>query len=107
MNTLDQMKEYLQQNGWYQGGYYQRDLEGKAAVCLLGAYHCVTETDTSSFRAQETEVIAEVIAEQFPERILTKDLFDVITTFNDSWETTFEDVEVVLDKAAVRLDDAV
>lgn len=49
---------------------------------------------------QAKDLLMEVIREQFPERL--KRFSENIPTFNDHPDTTFEDVRLVIEKAAIK-----
>jgi hypothetical protein len=114
MSVISGMIEHIKKVGWYQGGYWDRGgslelaLERTMPCCLLGAYHSVTETDTTEWMSAETAAIAGVIMEQYLDRLEKRDFrdaFEVISRFNDHDETSLEDVMLVLEKAQVSTHD--
>lgn len=100
MNPYRAVAERLQTKGWHKGsagGY-------AGPNCLVGAAYCIG-ADLSVVRHAYFFVgLDETIREQFPERIRIQ---ESIAAFNDHEETTFEDVMLVLEKAAIRVEERV
>lgn len=67
--------------------------------CILGSLYYVTSGDKDSMNPERTEkdqnAIRKIIREHFPER------YSFIPGFNDHPKTQWEDVEMVMEKAAV------
>lgn len=81
--------ELLRRDGWYKG-----PAMGKAKCTAVACYMAGAQRDFAVVRA--------VVMEQFPDRGNGS-----IVDFNDHPDTTFEDIELVLTKAAIRRDEAV
>ena len=87
---------------------------GGTRHCLLGAMYGIDATNNGvdewdvDFAAPEVRVLAEVIAEQYPERMcygfcdVEDDASLIVVSFNDHRDTSFADVDRVLDKAVVK-----
>jgi hypothetical protein len=106
--------QVLQEKGWNQGHLRK----GNDTVCLIGAvltaadaplvYDTLHQGSELFDPAALTALTAcvDVIREQFPHSTSSTDLVDTAWIFNDQSNRTQADVELVLDKAAVRLDEA-
>jgi galactitol-specific phosphotransferase system IIB component len=87
----------LSRRGWVKG--YIEDAQGR--VCLLGALsHCSGGIGAST-------IVEKVIVEQYPERYDAAVYMNHVARFNDHPDTTLEDVVMVMEKAALRLDEQV
>ncbi len=78
--------------------------------CLVGAVSNATLKTMNPYeeanRSPIAPIVASVIQGQFPERYSGgDDLAHVLYRFNDSRDTTFDDVRVVLEKAAIQVDE--
>ena len=96
----------LRKNGWFKGSiYWHAPLHsGSNNHCLITALGAVHST------VKEFEVVADVCRTQYPDRIhrMTNDIAGcVMISVNNHPETTFDDVERILEKAAIALDEAV
>lgn len=105
MNTIDRMLDHLRTNGWTQGKYERPS----GACCILGAHIAVT--GSQKLGSAVTNEIGKVFYEQFPERamytVAAGAEYACVPDLNDHPDTTFDDVEMVLEKASLRLDEAV
>lgn len=91
-------------NKWMKGDLFD-DNEG---VCLLGAAQFV-ETGAHEIGFGSLETVAplrSVILEQFADRVQNMDLWAPLPHFNDHEDTTWADVELVLDKASLRWEES-
>jgi hypothetical protein len=79
-------------NGWYEESY-----------CMLGSLGFTGFSQAQYDR--DVDTIAEVIREQFPERVMTTDSAHLVAHFNDMDSTTWTDVEKVMEKAAIKRDE--
>lgn len=102
--TLD----YLASRGWHKGGFEAAD----GGMCMLGAnrwVHCGTTSilhpGLEDATRTDTEAMMAVIVEQFPDRIRSNSSIYQVADFNNHKDTTFEDVQRVLEKAAIRTDE--
>jgi hypothetical protein len=93
MNTMNKALNLLRTCGWTKGNFYALD----GSYCVLGALSCVAVT------SEEVRVLQAVIKEQFPDR----GIHPGISFFNDAPETTFAEVEMVLEKASMQLEESV
>lgn len=90
--------------------------KGSRANCALKAMGFTYEYDSGfvgvdfyEARADpEVQVLASVIGEHYPDRV-NEQLFpdSVVWLFNDHADTTVDEVRMVLEKAAIRYDEAV
>jgi hypothetical protein len=108
--------EVLAERGWNQGGL----VGAGGRVCALGALsiacygnpHLDTEGMTHSARTSAHQAMgeawlqaADVVKEQFPERVVGVGTDLPLARFNDHPDTTLDDVILVLEKAAVRAEE--
>lgn len=102
VNPFRRAQEVLEKRGWCK--HVMIDKTNK--VCLLGAIgvanHSQEEYKASPNTWFEYPVILNIIKEQFPERYRSDSIGE---SFNDKPETTYDDVWLVLDKAAVWWDE--
>jgi hypothetical protein len=110
--------------GWTQHQWYERGRGRQPAKrCLAGELLTVTAANFQDMdrvnRDPECQLVRDIILEQFPDR--TRDAFctcteckrkkgnlspaAIIPRFNDHPDTTFEDVLLVLEKAAIKCDE--
>ena len=94
-NPYKKVLDRLRQRGWHKGSFGDR----RGPNCLVGA-HMQTHCSTIKQFKQWTEDIIGIILVQYPDRI--NGSMAEIPNFNDHPDTTFEDVERVLEKAAVK-----
>ena len=93
-NPFEKVLDRLREKGWIKGRYHMDE-----SSCLLGA--AMMERAVYWFSCGLTAnntLIVSIIESQYPDRIE----FGVVPDFNDHPDTTFEDVEKVLEKAAVK-----
>lgn len=89
--------DVLKRGGWIKG-----ELKSSQGRCLLGA--CI---GTNKFMSWG-EACDEVAAEQFPDRIeAAADGLRPAAAVNDHPATTFADIELIVAKAALKIDEAV
>jgi isocitrate lyase len=75
------------------------------SYCLLGAYGKITHDSAAYYatrmpRTAYIRRLAEIIREQYPERIADEmTVMNMVTSFNDHPETTYEDIRIVLEKS--------
>jgi hypothetical protein len=98
MNEAEAGLAYLREHGWLQVEFGDRGVPGPA--CLMALYSRKDILSPSTYRVMQA-----VIAEQYPERWYGYS--ETVMGFNDHRDTTFADIERVLEKTAVRLDEAV
>jgi hypothetical protein len=102
MGSADKIREYLDKNGWIQEemfgwskaemlpGYYR-------SACLIGA---ASETGVMGDYIT-INIIVNVIEEQYSDRLTSESPQCSIVQFNDHPDTTYDDVILVLEKAAI------
>ena len=113
-NLYDRAREVLRERGRCTGNL----VDTTGAVCLIGAVKVAANGHVSNFEPYTepaNAVVAAVIREQFPDRVWPRKgdamtppaVVDVTTIydFNDTEKTTDDYVDLVLDKAARRLDE--
>lgn len=88
--------DLLRRDGWCKGK--QEDERGRH--CIVGAAHCVGAY-------QEDFIALDAVAEQQYLDRVGSGLLVPAAALNDHPDTTFEDIERVMEKAALRLDEAV
>lgn len=99
--------EVVQTGGLCKGRYHT----AKGEHCTVGALQAVTDSFSGTLVTDAQEVVADVIFEQFPERVAVlgasgRDYtFGVVTFFNDHEDTTKDDVVMVLEKAALKAEE--
>lgn len=93
--------EVLRRDGWCKGKWTaptgEHCISGAAIEAGTSLYQPGPHGDCTSFG----HALYDVIDEQFPDRPMS------VVGFNDHKDTTFADVELVLEKAALKLDEAV
>jgi len=105
MNEVQAIREFF--NGgkrWWQGGMYN---DARSKFCIIGAVDELAAEITFPIVGNQSVigVIEKVAIEQFPKRCEVGpdgDSRSPLVTFNDHDETTWPDLDTVLDKAAVR-----
>lgn len=95
-NPFREGLEVLREKGWCQGAIE----DDKGRKCAIGGL-LLTNPTTNSL-----PFLAEITEELFPDRYRISNKHPV-AIFNDHPHTTFEDVEAVFEKAAVRWDERV
>lgn len=98
MNPYRAVAERLEQRGWLQGTSGPEE----GPNCLMAANRLTNGKDQDQIRKFVNDV-RPIIVEQFPERVAFE-CFGV-AQFNDHPNTTFEDVILVLDKAALQFEE--
>lgn len=101
MNDAEKTKIYLQEHGWNKDILVNAEHE----VCLWGAITMIRRASSAL-----PETLKDIIAEQFPERSHIDNDCPVshfIMEFNDHADTTYTDVNTILDKASMRLEEMV
>ena len=90
---------------WRKGQLGDYD-DPNASVCLRGAIYSVIGTTfaAANHRIAIEEPLRDTIREQYPDR---RDYSAAVPTFNDHPDTTWADVELVLDKASIAWDETV
>ena len=111
MNAVAKALEALRSSGWSKGRYVAPD----GSHCMLGALNVALglpdEYVLGTSHPAHT-AIANVVAEQYPDRACfyrqVDNSWDLsVATFNDDPDTTFDDIKLVLEKAAIALDEVV
>lgn len=112
MNLARKTIEVIADKGWIKGNYQKLagsnpdDPWNRPGVCLYGGFRLAIKEFGSIFDIEGAErSIIDVIVEQFPERQEMGQ--NEIPSFNDHKDTRIEDVVMVLEKAAVKLDEVV
>lgn len=93
-NPFEKVLDRLREKGWAKG----RGGDSHGPNCIIGALG--RELSTSLTKIAES-FLAPVILDQYPGQ-LTKRGSRILVRFNDHPDTTFTDVERVLEKAAVK-----
>ena len=107
MNLIREAMGIMAKRGMCQ--YTQLDYSGR--VCVVGAVNLAADGRTGHLPKKGSQsyrallLISEVAKEQFPERAYPA--MEYPSPFNDHDNTIIDDVLRVMDKAAVRLDEAV
>lgn len=104
MNELREKLERVRAGAWTKGSPFIRP---EAQECLR---YRRFDDEGSCLSDLAGAALRQVIDEQYPDRVAAfRDLWDscVIVGFNDDPRTTQADVERVLEKAAIRLDEVV
>jgi hypothetical protein len=117
MNEIRKAKALLGHGGlhWIKNDLYN---DARTKFCMVGAVEWVAYSEQTNLTAAEIDlrylsnaaertrhvlrVLGEVIKEQYPDRL---DSENVVPYFNDHSKTRWTDVERVLDKAALKLDE--
>lgn len=111
MNKIWDALDYLDGGKrWIKGNLYDDD--GGRGSCLLGAFSRVG-VSWASYDDIGINAVKDIIRDQYPERCndsggvpITSTNFP-IPNFNDHPDTIFDDVRVVMEKAAIKLDEAI
>lgn len=91
-NPFEKVLDRLREKGWRKGDF----LKGES-TCIVGASMALGSVIP---HANGYTVLRVMITDQYPDRLTGK--FGLIANFNDHPDTTFSDVERVLEKAAVK-----
>lgn len=94
-NPFEKVLDRLREKGWQKGWFGDH----RGPNCLVGA-HMNTYCSTIKQFKQWTDNLIPILLAQYPDRI--KGSMAEIPNFNDHPDTTFTDVERVLEKAAVK-----
>lgn len=112
MNPFETTKAALKEKG-----HIKNDFWNDKGYCLMGAYNSSVVKDENEDawehaerRIRDIGILGGVCQEQFPDRMPSKAYEHSpggwMIAFNDHPETTVEDVFTVLDKAAVKWEEA-
>lgn len=88
-NPFEKVLDRLREKGWYKGGFTGPD----GSQCVVGASRGICNTQFFS-------LLEEILRDQYPDRLSGR--LRPTPNFNDHPDTTFSDVERVLEKAAVK-----
>lgn len=103
-NLARKTLEHLGQSGWHKGGS-GNSIDGYCLGVALGqTCRAANSWEDNCYYKHVSDVVEAVIAEQFPDRYDSSERF---SHFNDHDDTTIEDIALVLEKAAIRLDETV
>ena len=89
MNPIREGLERLRESGW------RHDIGTCMYLSIMGSAE------------QELAILDAVSLEQFPERAKLRSWDNPTFAVNDNAETTFDDIERIMEKAALRLDEIV
>ena len=107
MSRIRQALDYMKVNGWHQAGSFV--VNGNSPRCMSNALFMVYKEDDSivhrdlvSDWVNDSNAISAVCCEQFPHLALDgpTSMFSIFTV-NDHPDTTFADVERIMEKAAL------
>lgn len=122
MNLIDRAKEVLNGGRKWSKGHYHSYAPGVGQThCTLGAIVVAGELDEHRLgvvlpELPEVQALAAVVEEQYADRIAREDDLEYpptftasgkVARFNDHRDTTFEDVERVMEKASMKLEETV
>lgn len=94
-NPFEKVLDRLREFGWIKGRYHKDE-----ASCLLGAsIHTSTTRWFTNNDISDNSLIKAIIDAEYPDRVEPD---TQVVSFNDHPDTTFADVERVLEKAAVK-----
>lgn len=92
---------------WTKGRLYAlNETDQRVAFCMLGALEETYRGERITFSVEEPgwqhclDLLLKIIRSNYPQ-------FTKIYGFNDAWETTFDDVRTVLEKAALLEDEKI
>jgi hypothetical protein len=109
MNPFRKTKEVLKGGRrWTKGAYhaYGNETPEGDVFCLMGALTEATAREGVIEDSSERRILTSIICEQYPP-LKDYDVTCAVEDWNDFPETTWVDVERVLDKAAVKFDEQV
>lgn len=103
MNPIEEARAVLRNGqGWTKGTLDN----GSGSYCLVGACYEIEAFYNGAFTTFDVVVpIEAVVLEQYPDRV--RGMMAPVVNFNDHPDTTWADVDRVLDKAAVRWEERV
>ena len=110
MNLARRTAEVLEQHGWHHGGFL---CDTNGAMCVEGALNFAKCGNPKIYCQDDTDwqiafdLLVSISAEQFPERMVEDDGMLFPSTLNNHPNTKLDDIFLVLDKAAVRIDELV
>lgn len=97
-NPFEKVLDRLREKGWRKGDYGPKS----GPNCIVGGLLEITGmTIRESYLSPEKVMLDSIVTEQFWERAV-RGRMTHIPNFNDHPDTTFSDVEKVLEKAAVK-----
>lgn len=97
-NPFEKVLDRLKEKGWRQGDYGPK----QGPNCLVGGLLVVTGKKVhESYGSKESQLLDKVVTEHYSDRAIVGNMTH-IPNFNDHPDTTFTDVERVLEKAAVK-----
>lgn len=94
-NPFELVLDRLREKGWRKNGF--GDWTGPN--CIVGAHMTLNNETNKNFRSFRTFLVS-IIHEHYSDR--SEGRLETIPNFNDHPDTTFADVERVLEKAAVK-----
>ncbi len=112
MSKLWEALDTLRERGWFQGSSVCQGATsggksvGSGSSCLYIALSIAhSEEETAAYR-RDMETLREVCLEQFPERTDPLSIRETtLIQVNNHSDTTYRDVETLLEKAAIRSDE--
>lgn len=93
------VRDYLVEHGWIKGDMYSDWAADTPAACLVGAFE-----KAYPLGAQRVS-LADIIRENYGDRVA--DTPFPVSRFNDHPDTTWQDIEMVLEKAQAKLEESV
>lgn len=104
-NEIRQQLQRIRTSEWVK---HQPQADGQACAAVWGSPFLRLSTNGGYLSTRALDVVATVVREQYPDRCWRYSVpLCVVTDFNDHPDTTQEEVERVLEKAALRLDEQV
>ncbi len=100
MNRFDLGLARIKKYGWIKGKLGHKTY----GFCLLGSMYMLEGEENYGIKAQQEKLLLGVIKEQYP-IIYDNFLSPTVDKFNDHDDIGQEDVEMVLEKAAVKWDE--
>ena len=98
-NPFEKVLDRLREKGWHKGSYGTQF----GPNCLVGGIKIINGLPTTlrMISHPQVELLSNIIYEQFRDRAVDGPM-TCVPNFNDHPDTTFPDVERVLEKAAVK-----
>lgn len=94
-NPFEKVLDRLREKGWFKGSFWPYGSDAQnGPFCMLGA------VPNPLLDTWPEHIVDGIIRDQYGDRIMQG--YRIIPTFNDHRDTTFSDVERVLEKAAVK-----
>ena len=98
-NPFEKVLDRLREKGWQKGGFGIAE----GPNCIRGAaYEVNIDQDLVFGGYLDDKPIINIVKDQYPHCIPVRPGREMISFFNDHPDTTFSDVERVLEKAAVK-----